>query len=154
MSTLQNICAVKKNPEPVKENDNAMLTKLTSFGESAKKNKIMDNFGGIEKNSTEEGSANQPYSLNITNKLKKFKASELIDSDFKKEGAVAMQCEENKSNCASDDIDEHKSSKIMNDSIKDVESVNTEEKVVVPTISTTNNVNRPKKTLNSLKNLL
>ena len=156
MNTLQNICAVKKNTEPSKENDNLMMSKLSTFGESAKKNKIMDTLGGIEKNDIEEMGKSEQYSLNITNKIKKFKTSELGETEMKKEEVTSMQCEENKTNSASDDIDQNKNFKMINNqqNLQNLASSVTGEKIAIPANASSNNLNgNPKKSLKSLKNL-
>lgn len=157
MNTLQNICAVKKNTDPYKENDNLMLSKLSTFGESAKKNKIMDTLEGSGKNDIEEVSKSEQYSLNITNKLKKFKTSELVDTQMKMEKDSSMQSEENKTNSTSDDIDMNKNYKNINNqlNLQNSSSSTTEEKIVIPANNiSTNNLNTiPKKSLKSLKNL-
>jgi hypothetical protein len=89
VSTLQNICGVKKNPEVNKDTDNMMLKRLSSFGESNKKSKIFDQIEGEGKSGKGEENVS-----NVVNKFKKFKSCEISESIYAIETDIKMNNED------------------------------------------------------------
>lgn len=93
MSTLQNICGVKKNPEVNKDTDKMMLKRLSSIGESNKKSKIFDHLE--EEDKSEKGEENVS---NLVHKFKKFKSCEISEPMYTTETDIKMNNEDKFSN--------------------------------------------------------
>lgn len=169
MSTLQNICGVKKVTE--KETDNSILKKLTQFGEATKKNKILDHFesdiNAIDDNksnsTTYNSNDNNPNRseninpLNVANQFKRFKSCDVIEPKYNQVIDVTMQCEDYKTNM--DDIKNNNVSNEVQNVLGERTTINpfqSQEKshTTNAPINITNNnlIRNPKKI--SLKNLL